>query len=410
MKKPELLAPAGDFEKLRAAINYGADAVYLGARDFSLRAKAKNFDLEELETAVSYAHKRSVSVYVAANIFARNADLEKLPGFFRALREIGADAAIISDPGVFAVCREAAPGLPIHISTQANTTNSRAVSFWRDLGAARIILARELSFAEISEIRSETGASPQLEIFVHGAMCVSMSGRCLLSDYMTGRGGNSGECAQPCRYEYHLMEQKRPGEYMPVFEDGRGTYILNSKDLCLIGHMPGLFALDADSFKIEGRMKSPYYAASVVKAYRSAMDDFVRDPDLYRANLPLYAAELEKNSHRPYTAGFAFGNPGGALQSPDNPEYVRTAEFLGLVLSYDEETGAAEIEQRNKFYDGQEVEFLRPGGFENFSQTIHGMTDENGQALAAAPRPRQIVKIKTDRPVKEMDMMRTKTP
>lgn len=400
--RTELLAPAGDLEKLKAAVLYGADAVYLGGRHFGLRAGAGNFDDAGLAEGVRYAHAHGARVYVTVNIFAHNRDLALLPAYLDTVSEAGADAVIVSDPGVVSIVRRQYPALPIHLSTQANTTNWAAARFWEELGVKRIVLARELTLAEIREIREK--AALELEIFVHGAMCISYSGRCLLSSYMTGRDANRGDCAQSCRWKYALAEEKRPGEYFPIEEDSRGSYILGSRDLCLIEHIPALVGAGVSSFKIEGRMKSVNYVAGVVKAYREALDAYHRDPENYRFN-PSWLAEIEKVSHRDYSTGFLFGKPGPSGQHYEGEIYRRSHVFAGLVRGYDHETGLAVIEQRNHFAVGDEVDFMLPRG-KNIRQKVTRIIDGEGQSVAAAPHPQQVVQIPVDGPVPEFAIMR----
>ena len=401
MKKPELLAPAGDFEKLQMAIAYGADAVYVGGKQFSLRANAKNFDTEELRRAIAYAHSNNVKIYISVNIFAHNHDFYGLEEHLLTLKEIGADAVIVADLGVFDIARQI-PGLNIHISTQANVTNYNSANLYKKLGASRVILARELSLGEISEITART-ASPdfETEVFVHGAMCVSYSGRCLLSNYMAGRDANKGDCTQPCRWNYHLVEAKRPGEYLPVYEDERGTHIMNSKDLCMIEHIPELVATGVSSLKIEGRMKTAYYVATVTRAYREAIDDFFTSESLYASKKAYYLEELKKSSYRDYYTGFYMGRP------PDGQNFTNTIQsgaqdFLGVVVDYDAGTKLALIEQRNKFTVGDKVEFIKGG----FTQAITQIYDEKGMSINSAPHPQQLLRIKTTSPVKKLDIMR----
>ncbi|MCL2852795.1 MAG: U32 family peptidase [Defluviitaleaceae bacterium] len=413
MKIPELLAPAGDLERLITAVNYGADAVYIGGLQYGLRANARNFSDSDMEAGISYAHKRGRKVYVTANIFAHDDDIDGMAPFFEQLYEMGVDAAIVSDPGVFALAREAAPKLPLHISTQANTTNYRAVSFWHGLGASRVILARELSIDQIAGIRRRVPPGAELEVFVHGAMCVSMSGRCLLSNYMTAkdsthtriRDANKGDCSQPCRWKYYLTEETRPGEFMPVYEDGRGTYIYNSKDLCLAAHIPALTEAGVASLKIEGRMKTPYYVAVTVKTYRRALDDYASDPAKYAERVPQYIEELTKASHRSFTTGFALSRPDEWQQVYGSSSYIRTHEFVGVVQDFDESTGFATIEQRGKFSVGECVEAF-PCVDESFRFTIDEMFGEDGEPITSAPHAQQIVRLKPPRPLHKHDMLR----
>ena len=404
IKKPELLAPAGDFEKLRAALSFGADAVYLGGAEFSLRSKAKNFDAEGIAQAVEYAHNMGRKVYVTVNVYARNEDFKRMYDFLIKLRCTGADAVIVSDPGVFSLVKEIIPDMSVHISTQANTSNYRAAAFWSKAGAKRVVLARELSYTEIEEISRST-SSIELEVFTHGAMCVSYSGRCLLSDYMAGRGANRGECAHPCRYKYALMEETRPGEYFPIEEDSRGAYIMNSKDLCLIEYIPQLIDAGVSSFKIEGRMKSVYYTAAAVKAYRSAIDDYFTDPNLYEQNKLSYLSDLQLTTHRDFTAGFFTGAKNENLQNYNYGDAEHGSDFCGLVKSYDPDTNWAVIEQRGKFSVGDELEFLTAEG-PGFRQVINEIFDLNNTPVSVAPHPRQLLKIRAVRPVQELDILR----
>jgi len=401
--KPEILAPAGDFEKLQVAIAYGADAVYIGGKQFSLRANTKNFDDAELRAAIEYAHAHNVRVYVATNIFAHNADITGLEAYFQYLKDMGADAVIVADLGVFDIARKI-DGLEIHISTQANITNYQTAGMYKSLGAKRVILARELTFHEIKEINDRVAdESFQTEAFAHGAMCVSYSGRCLLSSYMTGRDSNKGDCAQPCRWNYHLMEEQRPGEYLPVYENERGTYIMNSKDLCLIKHIPELVASGVSSLKIEGRMKSAYYVAVATSIYRQAIDDYFMSEALYFSKLDYYLEELKKTSHRDFFTGF-FLDENGQGQTYETNTYTSTHEFLGLVIDYDLSTGCAIVEQRNKFSVGDEVEFMKSG----LKQTLNEMKNEKGQQINAAPHAQERICIKVDAPVTKFDIMRKK--
>jgi len=396
--KPELLAPAGDFEKLQMAIAYGANAVYVGGKQFSLRANAKNFDLPELRQATNYAHSKGAKVYVSVNIFAHNRDFVGLHEYLTALHEMNVDAVIVADIGVFNVARQI-KGLEIHISTQANVTNYQSAQLYKELGASRVILARELSFAEIHEVGSK--ANIETEVFVHGAMCMSYSGRCLLSNYMANRDANKGDCAQPCRWKYHLMEEKRPGEYLPIYEDERGTYIMNSKDLCMIEHIPELVASGVASLKIEGRMKTAYYVAMVTRMYRQAIDDYFQSESLYVSNKQVYANELAKTSNREFFTGFYTGKP-ACGQNQTGEVYNNTQEFVGVVLDYNATTNMALVEQRNKFSVGDRVEFVKGG----FQQAITEMYDTKGISMQSAPHPQQMLLLKTDKPVAPLDIIR----
>ena len=404
-KRPELLAPAGTMEKLQMALAYGADAAYLGGVQFGLRAFGGNFANEEIRAAVQLAHGAGKKVYVTVNVFPHNDDLVSLPDYLRFLAEVGADAVLVADLGVFMLVREAAPTLPVHISTQANNVNWRTVRAWQELGAARVVLARELSCKEIREIRRHT--SVELELFVHGAMCISYSGRCLLSSYFTGRDANRGACAQSCRWKYALVEMSRPGEYYPIAEDERGTYIMNSKDLCLLPHLDEVVGCGVDSLKIEGRMKSVHYVASVVKAYRMALDACLSgNPYEVREE---WRAELEKVSHRAYTTGFFFGKTTGADQIYGSSSYEQTSDFVGLVRAYDPVTQIATVEQRNNMKLGQEIEVFQPVGAP-FRQNLSEMWDEEGQEIAAAPHPQQIVRIRMMQEVAANSILRRDVP
>jgi putative protease len=405
VKRPEILAPAGDLEKLKIAVLYGADAVYIGGEHFSLRAKAKNFDSKSMKEGIEFAHAHGVKVYVTANIIAHNEDFEGMGEYFKELEALKVDAVLIADPGVFQVAKQYAPNLVIHISTQANNTNYRSAQFWYAAGAKRVVVARELSLKEIKEIRANIAENMEIEAFVHGAMCISYSGRCLLSNYMADRDANRGECAHACRWKYYLVEEKRPGEYMPIEENERGTYIYNSKDLCMITHIPELIEAGVESLKLEGRMKTPFYVGTVVKAYKEAIDDYIKDPKLYESKLDYYLTEVSKASHREYTTGFYFGKPGGEEQIYTSNTYVRTYEFIGVVLDYDSVTGIATIEQRNKFSVGDQVEVMwSNGGY--FKQKIDKIVDEEGNEIESAPHPKQIIKIKMAQAVNQYDMLR----
>ena len=401
-KKIELLAPAGDLEKLKIAIIYGADAVYLGGKEYGLRASAGNFTMEEIKEGVEFAHKHQAKVYVTVNIFAHNQDLVNLPEYLQELEYAGVDAIIFSDPGVWKISREINSKLELHLSTQANTTNWASGKFWEEHGVQRLVLARELSFEEIREIREKVKL--ELEIFVHGAMCISYSGRCLLSNYMVGRDANLGECAQPCRWNYALVEEKRPNLQYPIFEDERGSYIFNSQDLCLIRHLPELINVGVDSLKIEGRMKSIHYVATVVQAYRKALNAYYADPEGFVFDDSWYE-EILKVSHRDYTTGFLLGKPKSEAHNYETSAYIRDYDFVGLVLDYDADSGIATVEQRNNFRVGDEVEIIGPQT-ELLVQRVDVMQDEEGKVIEVAPHPQQIVRLKVDRPVRPWDLVR----
>lgn len=383
--KPELLAPAGSMEKCKMALLYGADAVYLGGKIFGLRAFADNFSLEEIEQAVALAHKLGKKVYVTVNIFAHNEDLTELPAYAKALAAARVDAVLVSDMGVWSLIRQTVPELKLHVSTQANSTNWAAVKMWENLGADRVVLARELSFQEIKDIAARTQV--ELETFVHGAMCISYSGRCWLSSYLTGRDGNRGACAQACRWEFTLKEKNRPGQEFDVAEDERGTYVLNSKDLCLLPYLPKLMAAGVSSFKIEGRMKSAHYVASVVSVYRKAIDACWQDREHYQVQ-KAWLEELEKVSHRPYTTGFALTKPGTEAQVYTTSSYIQSHEFVGLALRYDEEKQRLYIEQRNNVQDGDQLEILQPDGSLT-NLRLQAMRDADDLPITCAPHAQQ---------------------
>ena len=404
MNKPELLAPAGNLEKLKMALIYGADAAYIGGEKFGLRAQAGNFTLDEIKSAVEFAHNLDKKIYVTVNIIPHNDDLNGLPDYLLELGRLNVDAIIISDPGVLHIAKKTIPNIDLHLSTQANTTNYVSAAFWHNQGVKRIILARELSLAEIREIVDKTPDTMHFEAFVHGAMCISYSGRCLLSNYMVGRDANRGECAHPCRYKYHLVEEKRPGQYMPIDEDERGTYIFNSRDLCMIEYIPQLIETGIKSFKIEGRMKSSYYVATVVRAYRKAIDDYFNDPENYEFNKE-WLEEVGKASHREFFTGFFFDKPDEEGQVYETGSYVRDYDFVGLVLDYDYDTETALVEQRNKMFLGDEIEIIGPNR-RMFKQIITKMIDDEGRIIESAPHPQQRIKMKMRKPVSKYDILR----
>lgn len=404
MDRIELLAPAGDLEKLKMAIRYGADAVYLGGDSFGLRKASKNFSIEQIEEGIKFAHERGKKVYITLNIVPHDEDMDGLEEYVTKLYEIKADAVIVSDPGMYSVISRTVPNLPIHLSTQASVTNFETMMFWYNLGVRRIVLARELSFKEIEAMSSKLPKDLEIETFVHGAMCMSYSGRCLISNYMTGRDANRGDCAHPCRYKYNLVEEKRPGEYFPVFEDEEGTFIMNSKDLCMIEFVPELIKSGIKSFKIEGRVKSSYYVATVIRAYRMAIDQYYKDPDNYKFD-EKWLREIKKASHRDFTTGFYFGKPTDEAHVYTTSSYIRGYDFVGLILNYDEETKIATVEQRNRMFVGEEIEVFGPNK-EYFIQTIEKMWDDEGNEIDVAPHPQQIVKILMKQPVESMDMIR----
>ena len=404
MRKTELLIPAGSLDVLKTAVIYGADAVYIGGEAFGLRAKAKNFTNDDIREGIAFAHARGVKVYITANILAHNEDLSGVEEYFNELKEIQPDAVIISDPGVFAIARRIIPDMEIHISTQANNTNYGTYLFWHQLGAKRVVSARELSLAEIKEIREKIPEDMEIESFIHGAMCISYSGRCLLSNFMVGRDANQGACTHPCRWKYSLMEEKRPGEYMPVYENERGTYIFNSKDLCMIEYIPQMMDAGIDSFKIEGRMKTALYVATVARTYRKAIDDYNKDPELYKENLDWYRSEIGKCTYREFTTGFYLEKPDATTQIYENNTYVKNYTYLGTVEAVDER-GYARIEQKNKFTVGETIEVMKPDG-RNVIVPVKGIYNEEGEAMESAPHAREILFVDLDGDVEPYDILR----
>ncbi|WP_055667956.1 peptidase U32 family protein [Desnuesiella massiliensis] len=401
MKKPEILAPAGSLEKLKTAIDFGADAVYLGGSKLNLRAFADNFTTEEIKEGVEYAHSRGKKVYVTLNVFPHNADLQGLEEYLKDLYNLKVDAILVSDPGIIMTAKEVVPNLELHLSTQANNVNWKSAMFWYKQGVKRIVLARELSLNEIKEVRKNLPEECELEAFVHGSMCMSYSGRCLMSNYMTGRDANRGACAQPCRYKYYLMEEKRPGEYFPVYEDEKGTYIMNSKDLCMIEHIPELCQSGIVSLKIEGRMKSPYYVAAIVKVYRQALDAYYENPDKYEFKRQ-WLEDLMKVSHRQYHTGFYFGETNKQIY--DTSAYVRDYDIVGVVKDYDKENKIATIEQRNKVFEGDMVEVLRPVG-ESFEVELRDMKNGKGEKIDSAPNAQMIFRVYVETELQPKDML-----
>lgn len=404
MRKLELLAPAGDLEKLKIAVDYGADAVYFGGEMFSLRAGAGNLTIDEIREGVEYAHSKNVKCHMTFNIFAHNEDIEPLREYLGRIKDIPVDAFIVSDPGVIALIQEVMPDAELHLSTQANMTNYATANFWYRQGVKRLVLARELTFDEIREIRQNIPGDMELESFIHGAMCISYSGRCLLSNFMINRDANRGQCAHPCRWKYKLVEEKRPGEYYPVEEDSRGTYIMNSKDLCMLEHIPELAEAGISSVKIEGRMKSVFYVATIVSAYRRAIDAYYADPERYEYD-PEWMSELKKASHREFTTGFYFSKPTDEDQNYQTSDYTRDYSFIGMVKSYDPETGMAVVEQRNKMVAGDEIEVFGPGT-PFFTQKLAVLLNEEGEPIESAPHPQQILRIKMEHPVAENFILR----
>lgn len=406
MRKPELLIPAGSLEVLKTAVLYGADAVYLGGEAFGLRAKAKNFSMEEIREGIAFAHERGVRVYITANILAHNEDLEGVEAYFHELKAFPPDALIISDPGVFDLARRIVPEMDIHISTQANNTNYKTYQFWWNLGAKRVVSARELTLEEIREIRRHIPEEMEIESFIHGAMCISYSGRCLLSNYFVGRDANQGSCTHPCRWKYAVMEESRPGEYMPVEENERGTFIFSSRDLCMIEHIPELMESGIDSFKIEGRMKTALYVAAVARTYRKAIDDYLESEELYRKNLPWYKEEIGKCTCREFSTGFYFGKPRENGQIYQSSTYIKNYTYLGTVEAVDEQ-GRCRIEQKNKFTVGETIEVMKPDG-RNLEVKVRGIWDEEGKSQESAPHARQILWVELEAEAEPYDLLRRK--
>ena len=404
MRPVELLIPASSLEVLKIAVIYGADAVYIGGEVFGLRAKAKNFSMEDMAEGIQFAHEHGVKVYVTANILAHNGDLEGVREYFTQLKEIKPDALIISDPGIYTIAKEICPEIERHISTQANNTNYGTYQFWWNQGAKRVVTARELSLNEIAEIRKNIPDEMEIETFVHGAMCISYSGRCLLSSYFTGRDANQGACTHPCRWKYAVVEEKRPGEYLPVYENERGTYIFNSKDLCMIEHIPELIEAGIDSFKIEGRMKTALYVATVARTYRKAIDDYLTSPEKYKENMDWYLEQISNCTYRQFTTGFFFGKPSEESQIYDNNTYIKEYTYLGIVGERNEE-GLYRIEQRNKFSVGEQIEVMKPDG-RNIPVTVKRIVDEDGNEMESAPHPKQVLYIDLGQELEMYDILR----
>lgn len=407
MKKrhPELLIPASSLEVLKTAVIFGADAVYIGGEAFGLRAKAKNFSRSDMEEGIKFAHEHGVKVYVTANILAHNDDLPGVREYFEELKEMKPDALIIADPAIFDIAGEICPEIERHISTQANNTNYGTYNFWWRLGAKRVVSARELSLEEIKEIRRNIPEEMEIESFVHGAMCISYSGRCLLSNFFTGRDANHGACTHPCRWKYSVMEETRPGEYMPVYENERGTFIFNSKDLCMIEHIPELIDAGIDSLKIEGRMKTALYVATVARTYRRAIDDYQKDPELYRKNMPWYLEQIVGCTYRQFTTGFYFGKPDETSQIYDNNTYAKDYTYLGIIG--EEKDGLYRIEQRNKFSVGEQIEIMKPDGT-NAEVKVKRILDEDGNEQESAPHPKQVLYVDLREKADQYDILRRK--
>jgi putative protease len=408
IKKPELLIPAGNLETLKTAIMYGADAVYIGGDLYGLRAKAKNFSMEDMRTGIAFAHAHGKKAYVTANITAHNQDLDGIRKYFKELKAFGEDrpdALIISDPGVFSIAMEEVPEIEAHISTQANNTNYETYRFWHKLGATRVVSARELSLKELAELRSKIPAEMEIETFVHGAMCIAYSGRCLLSNYFTGRDANMGACTHSCRWKYHIVEETRPGEYMPIEENERGTYIFNSKDLCMIEYIPELVKAGINSFKVEGRMKTALYVATVARTYRKAIDDFFDDPARYEANKVLYLEEVRKGVNRQFTTGFFFDKPTQEDQIYDHNTYEKAYTYLGTISG--EKDGLSELEQKNKFCVGDTVEVIKPNG-DTIETTVLKILDSQGTEMESCPHPQQIIYVDFGTKLDAYDILRRK--
>ena len=403
MRELELLVPAGSLEVLKVAVVYGADAVYIGGEIFSLREKAKNFSKEDMAEGIHFAHEHGVKVYVTANIFAHNEDLKEAKEYFQELEELKPDAVLISDPGLFMLAKENCPSVQIHVSTQANNTNYEIFRFWRQLGATRVVTARELSLKEIKEIREHIPEDMEIESFIHGAMCISYSGRCLLSNYFTGRDANHGACTHPCRWKYAVVEEKRPGEYLPVYENERGTYIFNSKDLCMIEHLPDMIDAGIDSFKIEGRMKTALYVATVARTYRKAIDDYIKDPALYEKNMPWYLDQISDCTYRQFTTGFFYGKPNYETQIYDNNTYVVGYTYLGTVLKY--EDGYGYFQQKNKFSVGETIEVMKPNG-DNIEVEVKSIKNEEGEEMESCPHSKQMLFVDLGIELEEFDILR----
>ena len=402
-RKPELLIPASSLEVLKTAVIFGADAVYIGGEAFGLRAKAKNFSKEDMRKGIKFAHEHGVKVHVTVNILAHNDDLAGVKEYLYELKELGPDALIIADPAIFMMAKEICPEIERHISTQANNTNYGTYQFWWNLGAKRVVSARELSLKEIKEIREHIPEEMEIESFMHGAMCISYSGRCLLSNYFTGRDANQGACTHPCRWKYSVVEEKRPGEYFPVYENERGTYIFNSKDLCMIEHIPEMIDAGIDSFKIEGRMKTALYVATVARTYRKAIDDYFESEEKYRENMPWYLDQISNCTYRQFTTGFYFGKPSEETQIYDSNTYVKEYTYLGIVG--DLVDGKCRIEQRNKFSVGETIEIMKPNG-ENIETKVIRIVNEDGEEQESAPHSKQVLYVELDRQAQMYDILR----
>ena len=408
MRKVELLIPAGNLENLKVAVAYGADAVYVGGEAFSLRAKAANFSMEELKEGIEYAHAHNVKVYVTVNIIAHNEDMEQVKEYLLELGQLNPDGLIIADLGIFSLAKKLIPHVERHISTQANSTNYETYLFWWELGAKRVVSARELSLAEIAEIRRRIPEEMEIESFIHGAMCMSYSGRCSLSNYLTGRDANQGACSHPCRWKYSVVEEKRPGQYFPIYENERGSYIFNSKDLCMIEHIPEMLEAGIDSLKIEGRMKTTLYTATVARTYRKAIDDYLESPEKYKTNMEWYKEEIGKCTYRSFTTGFYFGKADKDTQIYDANLHITNYIYLGQIQKINEK-GQFKIQQKNKFSVGETIELMNPDG-SNILCTVKGIYNEDGQAQESAPHSKQILWIELNEQIQlqKHDILRKK--
>ena len=402
-RRPELLIPASNLEVLKVAVMFGADAVYIGGEAFGLRAKAKNFSKDDMAAGIRFAHEHGVRVHVTVNILAHNDDLEGVREYLCELKELKPDALIIADPAIFEMAKEICPDIERHVSTQANNTNYGTYNFWWKQGAKRVVSARELSLKEISEIRKHIPEEMEIESFIHGAMCISYSGRCLLSNFFTGRDANQGACTHPCRWKYAVVEEKRPGQYMPVYENKRGTYIFNSKDLCMIEHIPEMIEAGIDSFKIEGRMKTALYVATVARTYRLAIDDYLKDPKLYEEHMLWYLDQISNCTYRQFTTGFYFGKPDETSQIYDSNTYVREYTYLGIIGK--ESDGRYRIEQRNKFSVGETIEIMKPDG-QNIETVVRAIINEDGETQESAPHSKQVLYIELDKKAEKYDILR----
>lgn len=402
-RRPELLIPASNLEVLKVAVMFGADAVYIGGEAFGLRAKAKNFSKDDMAAGIRFAHEHGVRVHVTVNILAHNDDLEGVREYLCELKELKPDALIIADPAIFEMAKEICPDIERHVSTQANNTNYGTYNFWWKQGAKRVVSARELSLKEISEIRKHIPEEMEIESFIHGAMCISYSGRCLLSNFFTGRDANQGACTHPCRWKYAVVEEKRPGQYMPVYENERGTYIFNSKDLCMIEHIPEMVEAGIDSFKIEGRMKTALYVATVARTYRLAIDDYLKDPKLYEEHMPWYLDQISNCTYRQFTTGFYFGKPDETSQIYDSNTYVREYTYLGIIGK--ESDGRYRIEQRNKFSVGETIEIMKPDG-QNIETVVRAIINEDGETQESAPHSKQVLYVELDKKAEKYDILR----